>query len=78
MTQPYPDDSAEWNPVDLPEHLVVPDGWKDQKVTVSFDISIRDALDYDNRNIVFEKFWEAYKNAVLVQAHQNGLRSRAD
>lgn len=76
MTQPYPDDSAEWNPIE--GVCPVPDAWKDQKVTVSFDISIRDALDYDNRNIVFEKFWEAYKNAVLIQAHQNGLRSRAD
>lgn len=76
MTQPYPDDSKEWNPIE--GTCPVPDAWKDQKVTVSFDISIRDALDYDNRNIVFEKFWEAYKNAVLVQAHRNGLRSRAD
>lgn len=78
MTQPYPDDSKEWNPVEDGIINGCSDAWKDQKVTVSFDISIRDALDYDNRNIVFEKFWEAYKNAVLIQAHRNGLRSRAD
>lgn len=77
MTQPYPkDDSQDWNPIDNP--YIPSDSWKDDKITVSFDISIRDALDYDNRNIVFEKFWEAYKNAVLIQAHKNGLRSRAD
>ncbi len=77
MTTSYPkDDSENWHPVD---GIPVPsDAWKDHKVTVTFDISIRDALDYDNRNIVFEKFWEAYKNAVLIDAHTKGIRSRAD
>jgi len=71
-------ESEGWNPVECPNHLVIQDGWKDHKVTVTFDISIRDALDYDNRNIVFEKFWEAYKNAILIDAHTKGIRSRAD
>jgi len=76
MTQPYPDDSAEWNPID--GACPVPDAWKDHKVTVTFEVSIRDALDYDNHSRIFELFWPAYKNAVLAEAHRNGLRSRAD
>lgn len=55
----------------------VPDAWKDEKITVTFEISIRDALCYDNHNVVFEKFWPAYCHSVLVEAHKRGLRSRA-
>ena len=77
MTTPYPnDDSQEWHPIDGVPSL--PDAWKDHKITVTFEVSIRDALCYDNHCRIFELFWPAYKNAVLAEAHRNGLRSRAD
>ena len=56
----------------------VPDAWKDEEITVTFKVTIRDALDYDNHNLVFEKFWPEYCKAVLVEAHKRGLRSRGD
>lgn len=79
MTQPYPqDDAQDWNPIDCPNPVNIPDAWKDHKVTVTFEVSIRDALDYDNHNRIFELFWPAYKNSVLADAHKRGLRGRAD
>jgi len=56
----------------------VPDAWKDEMIKVTFEISIRDVLCYDNHNNVFEKFWPAYCKAVLNEAHERGLRSRGD
>lgn len=77
MTQPYPqDDAQDWNPIESP--MPIPDAWKDHKVTVTFEVSIRDALDYDNHNVIFDLFWPAYKNAIIEDAHRRGLRGKAD
>lgn len=70
------------NTMELPHNFIpelnARDAFKYEKISVTIEITPEEALDWDNRNLVFEKFWPAYCRAVLIEAHKRGLQSRAD